>query len=152
LNVESEDEINESKVSDTKKNRIGSAHVMSQHTASLGTCSLDISLELNDLFTLKLKEQFQFITDSWIFEFSESVATQTQTLLASVKNMTNFKNKTIHALNIQNEVTTINEENGISKNDCDKGNQYLFIDLISINNQQYELESIRSPFNKLYFL
>jgi hypothetical protein len=144
------DKINESKVSDTKKNQIESAHVMSQHTASLGTCSLDISLELNDLFTLKLKEQFQFITDSWIFEFSECV--ETQTLLASVKNMKNFKNKTIHSLNIQNEVTTINEENGISKNDCDKGNQYLFIDLTSINNQQYELESILSPFNKLSFL
>jgi phosphoribulokinase len=50
---------------------------MLQHTASLGTCSLDISLELNVLFTLKLKEQFQFTTDSWIFEFSESVETQT---------------------------------------------------------------------------
>jgi hypothetical protein len=121
LNVESEDEINESKVSDTKRNQIGSAHVMSQHTASLGTCSLDISLELNDLFTLKLKEQFQFITDSWIFEFSECVETQTH--LPSVKNTTNSKSKTIHLLNIQNEVTSINEETGISKNDCDKGNQ-----------------------------
>jgi hypothetical protein len=77
LSVESEDKINESKVSDTKKNQIESAHVMLQHTASLGTCSLDISLELNDLFTLKLKEQFQFITDSWIFGFSKSVETQT---------------------------------------------------------------------------
>jgi hypothetical protein len=54
-------------------------------------------------------------------------------------------------LNIHAEVTTINEENGISKNDCDKGNQYLFIDLISIINQQYELESILNPFNKLSF-
>jgi hypothetical protein len=71
--------------------------------------------------------------------------------LSSAKNMTNSKNKTIHSLNIQNEVTTINEENGISKNDCDKGNQYLFIDLISIINQQYELESILNPFNKLFF-
>jgi hypothetical protein len=115
------DKINESKVSDSKKNRIGSAHAMSQHTASLGTCSLDISLELNDLFTLKLKEQFQFITDSWIFEFSECAETQTH--LSSVKNTTNSKNKTIHSLNIQNEISSIHEETGISKNDCDKGNQ-----------------------------